>query len=107
MDQGLKSNLKQQSATSQKNPSYLHVKFNAAQLQSVPDVGGFYANELRERISEIQEHSQTILSSAANIFLKTLAQSKAFGQTGSAARKNGYEIAEFQKNQKYAKLLHH
>lgn len=100
-----KSTLKQPSSKkSTRSNNYLQTKFNIQSMSCIPDVSGLYYGELRQRIEEVQQHSDSLLNSATKLFTKIYRTKKKI-DTHTQARITGREISSFDKDGEHDEII--
>ncbi|MGK5094470.1 hypothetical protein WDW89_20960 [Deltaproteobacteria bacterium TL4] len=99
------SQIKNSSSNVKPSSCYLTAKFNPAMTDCIPDLGDFYANELKFRREEIKTHSSGLINSAGRLFQSILG-TKADTSSQKSARVSGLEIAAFTKQNMVALTKH-
>ncbi|MGK5093151.1 hypothetical protein WDW89_14190 [Deltaproteobacteria bacterium TL4] len=101
-----KSSIKQGNAARKKPLNYLNTKFDIYNVRCLPDVGGLYYNEFRQRVDEIKNHSGSILNSATKAFSALLfSKAEKQEQAKSFARRSGLDIVDFEPSQSNTEIV--
>ncbi|MBF0352235.1 MAG: hypothetical protein HQM11_14475 [SAR324 cluster bacterium] len=95
-----KSTIKQHNAKAKQNNSFLNTKFDVTSVRTIPDIGGFYYNEFRQRVEELQQQNNSLLTSASQVFQNIIFKNRKTDFSQVSARKSGQEIAVFQPTKK-------